>query len=239
MISGSDPADRIDEDPIGSNEAVGEDRRSRVDLVTAALRQAVLDGRLRPGERISQEGLALEFGTSRVPVREALRRLESEGLITLVPRSGAWVAKLAFDEYTEVYRIREWLEPPAVAASVPHLTDAQVAELGALVEAMEAQPDDVEWLDLDRRFHLLSYAGAPLPRLKRMIEGFWTTTQQYRRAHFGYLGGSGDLVQVHAEHRLLLSAIRRKDAEAAEELLRMHIRRTRNDLARSPELFDA
>lgn len=216
----------------------GDVRTSRVDVVTEELRQAILDGRLRPGERISQEGLAEAYGTSRVPVREALRRLESEGLITLVPNSGAWVAKLRFDEYTEVYRIREWLEPPAIAASVPNLREDQVAELGALVEAMETAPESVEWLDLDRRFHLLSYAGAPLPRLLRMIEGFWTTTQQYRRAHFGYLGGSGDLAQVHAEHRLLLSAIRRKDSEAAEELLRMHIRRTRNDLARSPELFD-
>jgi DNA-binding GntR family transcriptional regulator len=231
--------DGITDEAIGSNQPPTSVPRSRVDLVTTALRQAILDGRLRPGARISQEGLAEEFGTSRVPVREALRRLESEGLITLVPHSGAWVAKLAFDEYAEVYRIREWIEPPALAASVPNLTDAQVAELAALVGAMEAQPDDVEWLDVDRRFHLLSYAGAPLPRVQRMIEGFWTTTQQYRRAHFGYLGGSGDLVQVHAEHRLLLSAIRRKDAEAAEELLRMHIRRTRHDLARSPELFDS
>src|SRR4051794_28356339 len=189
MISDGKPAPRRKGDLIGSNDQSADVRGSRVDVVTAALRQAVLDGRLRPGERISQEGLAEEYGTSRAPVREALRRLESEGLITLVPSSGAWVAKLAFDEYTEVYRIREWLEPPAMAASVPNLTDAQVGELGTLVESMEALSDDVEWLALDRRFHLLSYAGAPLPRLKRMIEGFWTTTQQYRRAHFGYLGG--------------------------------------------------
>jgi len=209
------------------------------EAVLGELRGWIATGRLQPGEQILQETLALELGVSRVPLREALKILEGEGQVSYVAHRGYFVTELSLSDLLEVYRIREWLEPPAVAASVPHLTDAQVAELGALVEAMEAQPDDVEWLDLDRRFHLLSYAGAPLPRLKRMIEGFWTTTQQYRRAHFGYLGGSGDLVQVHAEHRLLLSAIRRKDAEAAEELLRMHIRRTRNDLARSPELFDA
>jgi DNA-binding GntR family transcriptional regulator len=232
------PDNATDHGDIGSNDAPDVAITSRVDLVTAHLRAAILDGRLRPGERISQEGVADELGTSRVPVREAFRRLESEGLIILVARSGAWVAKLAFDEYNEVYRIREWLEPPAIAASVPHLTDAQLDELRALVEAMEAATEPIVWLDLDRRFHLLGYAGAPLPRLRRMIEGFWNTTQQYRRVHFDYLGGSGDLAQVHAEHRLLLSAIVRRDSPAAEELLRMHIRRTRNDLARSPELFD-
>src|SRR3954463_10399220 len=134
-----------DPDPgvIGSNDAPDASITSRVELVTAALRDAILDGRLKPGERISQEGVADDLGTSRVPVREAFRRLESEGLIILVPRSGAWVAKLAFDEYTEVYRIREWLEPPAVAASVPHLTDVQVAELGSLVEAMESAAEPI------------------------------------------------------------------------------------------------
>jgi DNA-binding GntR family transcriptional regulator len=219
----------------GSDAGGGPSSPSRVDHVAAALREAIRDGQLEPGQRLSQAGVADELGTSRVPVREAFRLLESEGLISLVPRSGAWVAKLAFDEYTEVYRIREWLEPPAIAESVPHLSDFQVADLAALVEAMEAESS--AWLDIDRRFHLLSYAGAPLPRLRRMIEGFWNTTQQYRRAHFEYLRDSGDMAQVRAEHRLLLSAIQRRDADASRDLLRMHIRRTRNDLARSPELF--
>jgi DNA-binding GntR family transcriptional regulator len=211
---------------------------SRVDHVTAALRDAILDGRLAPGRRISQAGIAHAVGTSRVPVREALRRLETEGLVTLVPRSGAWVAKLSFEEYTELYTIREWLEPPALAASVPGLADEAIAELGALVAGMEAAAGSTAWLDLDRRFHLLSYAGAPLPRLRHMIEGFWNTTQQYRRAHLAYLTSSRDLTLVHAEHRLLHAAIVRRDAEGAEQVLRSHIRRTRLDLARSPELFD-
>jgi DNA-binding GntR family transcriptional regulator len=211
---------------------------SRVDYVTASLRDAILDGRLRPGRRISQAGIADELGTSRVPVREALRRLEIEGLVTLVPRSGAWVSKLSFEEYTEVYTIREWLEPPALAASVPHLADEAIAALAALVDGMEAASEPTAWLDLDRRFHLLSYGGAPLPRLRRMIEGFWNTTQQYRRAHLSYLTSSRDLTLVHAEHRLLYAAIGRRDAVGAEQVLRSHIRRTRLDLARSPELFD-
>jgi DNA-binding GntR family transcriptional regulator len=211
---------------------------SRVDHVTAALRDAILDGRLPPGRRISQAGIAETVGTSRVPVREALRRLETEGLVTLVPRSGAWVAKLSFGEYTELYTIREWVEPRALAASVPGLADDAVAELGALVEGMETAVDSSAWLDLDRRFHLASYAGARLPRLLRLIEGFWNTTQQYRRAHLSYLQSSRDLTLVHAEHRLLLAAIGRRDAEGAADVLRSHIRRTRLDLARSPELFD-
>jgi DNA-binding GntR family transcriptional regulator len=222
----------------GALDGIQSARTSRVDHATAALRDAILDGRLPPGRRISQAGIAETVGTSRVPVREALRRLETEGLVTLVPRSGAWVAKLSFEEYTELYTIREWVEPPALATSVPGLADEAIGELHGLVDGMESAVDSTAWLDLDRRFHLASYAGAPLPRLRRLIEGFWNSTQQYRRAHLQYLQSSRDLTLVHAEHRLLAAAVGRRDAEGAADVLRSHIRRTRLDLARSPELFD-
>src|SRR5262245_58587035 len=78
-----------------------------VDVVTQALRDAIVEGRLQPGERIRQEAVAREFGTSRIPVREALRQLQSEGLVTLLPNVGARVARLDVGELVEVYLVRE------------------------------------------------------------------------------------------------------------------------------------
>src|SRR5262245_56278227 len=106
--------------------------------VTNEIRDLILNGELAPGERIRQEALAERFGTSRIPVREALRQLESEGLVSLVPNSGASVAKLDLNECLEIYKIRELLEPLALSESIPYLTDAEIAALEAATLAMEA-----------------------------------------------------------------------------------------------------
>jgi DNA-binding GntR family transcriptional regulator len=219
---------------------IGSDRRdkSAVERVTSELRETILDGRLRPGERIRQETVAREFGTSRIPVREALRQLASEGLIVLQPHAGARVARLDLEELDEIYQLRERLEPLAIARSTPHLTDEQLARLGSLVEEMErvADPHDLRsWLALDRDFHLSTFAAAPLPRLLAMIEGFWNTTQQYRRL---YTLLPHRLEIAHGEHRLLLEALTRRDPDDAERLLITHIRRTRLTLEEHVELFD-
>src|SRR5215467_8077804 len=105
--------------------------------VRLGIRDDIVSGRLRPGERIVQDSVARRYGTSRIPVREALRDLASEGLVTLAPDVGARVAKLNPGELHEVYLMREALEPIAVAASVPLLPDAAVAELFKLAEEGE------------------------------------------------------------------------------------------------------
>jgi len=92
--------------------------------VTLDIKNLILSGDLAPGSRIRQEELALRFGTSRIPVREALRYLESEGLVTLKANSGAWVARLDLADCIEVYKIRERIEPLAISESVLHLQTA-------------------------------------------------------------------------------------------------------------------
>ncbi|MDJ0386943.1 GntR family transcriptional regulator [Roseomonas sp. E05] len=204
--------------------------------VAEALRQAILTGSLAPGSRIRQEEVAARFATSRIPVREALRQLESEGLVTLVPHSGAWVARLDRAECVEIYRIRERLEPMALGESVGALTPEDIAELSGLVVAIENAPDVDDFLRLDRDFHLRSYRRADMPRLMAMIERFWNTMQQYRRAYTVLIGTEGRWA-VHHEHRLLMEAIQRRDRHGAEELLRLHIRRTRRELATRTDIF--
>lgn len=204
--------------------------------VAAAIRKEILDGRLTPGGRVRQEELAARLGSSRIPVREALRQLESEGLVVLVPNSGAWIAKLDRAECIEIYKIRERVEPLALAESVHNLTAADIADLARLVDQIERSRNVDEFLKLDRDFHLLSYRGANLPTLRAMILRFWNTTQHYRRAYSTLLGQNNQWI-IHAEHRLMLEAIRRRDAEEAERSLHSHIRRTRLELGRHDDIF--
>jgi DNA-binding GntR family transcriptional regulator len=213
-------------------------------VATRYLRDAILEGRLRAGDRIRQEAVARELGTSRIPVREALRQLENEGLIHLVPRSGARVARLDFEESAEVYRIREELEPLAIGQSASRLSDARIAQLRDLMLQIDGSDDPAVWLNCDRRFHLLSYAAAPMPRLLKMIENFWNSTQQYRRVYYGIVarerqaGATRDLPMTHVDHHLLVDALERRDPVDAASVLRLHIRRTRLTLVNYRELFD-
>jgi len=207
--------------------------------VTRRLREAIIEGRLAPGTRIRQEAVAHRFGTSRIPVREALRALETEGLVVLVPHSGARVARLDFAELTELYRIREALEPMAIAASAPLLTDEQLDELRTLAAVIEESFDDpLRWLEYDRLFHVKSYQAAPLPRVLEMVERLWNTTQHYRRAYNSTLDAH-DIELVRVEHRVILDALERRDGEDAEARQRSHIRRTRLTLTEHREVFNA
>src|SRR6185312_14910980 len=101
-------------------------------------RAAILDGSYGPGERIRQEDVAARSGASRIPVREALRMLQAEGLVTLVANSGAWVTRLTLAECAELYQIRERLEPLLLRASLPSLDGGAIARMTELAEAMEA-----------------------------------------------------------------------------------------------------
>jgi DNA-binding GntR family transcriptional regulator len=206
-------------------------------LVTEELRNAILDGRLKPGTPIRQETVAREFGTSRIPVREALRQLENEGLVTIVPHSGARVATLDFEECLEIYKIRERIEPLAFAESVGRLRGEQLEMLDLLAGEIEASVNDEKaWIDIDRRFHLGCYAGAP-PRLARMIVGFWDATQKYRRILTQTLMPE-DYDAYHREHRLMVTALAQGNGSAGEALVRMHLERSRLRLSACRELFD-
>lgn len=200
--------------------------------VTEALRRDILSGRLAPGTRLRQEDLAEAYGTSRIPVREALRRLESEGLVSLVPNSGAWVSRLDRTECIEIYRIRERLEPLAIEDSCANLPAGTIDELDSLQRRIEAAKDIEEFLMLDRQFHLLSYAGTRMPRLRAIITNYWNSTQQYRRA-FARETGIANMGAVHQEHALLVDALRRRDREYAATILLVHIRRARMKLETS------
>ena len=204
--------------------------------IAASLREAILSGEIAPGQWIRQEDVAARLGASRLPVREALRMLEAEGLTEHAANRGSRVPLLDAHEVDVVYRMREALEPLALSESLPHLTEEQLAHLEEVQERIEADGDLSQFLVLDREFHLSSYAGCPSDRLVSTISRLWNATQHYRRA-FMLVSGQDRRWIVHSEHRLLLDAIRRRDALDGERYLSGHIRRTRIELAGHPEVF--
>ncbi len=205
--------------------------------VADALRTAILDGDYAPGDRIRQEHLAERYGASRVPVREALRTLESEGLVTLVANTGAWVSRISLAECEEMYQIRERIEPLLLRFNLPLLPDDEIARLGELATRMEIA-DVEEFLALDRDFHLSCYAFAPTSVLGDLVRQLWNRTQHYRRAFTRVFYAEGDR-SAHHDHHLLVAALRRRDADEAERVLAGHIRRTRLELERHPGVFAA
>jgi DNA-binding GntR family transcriptional regulator len=201
------------------------------------LRQAILTGELSPGERIRQEELAEQFGASRIPVREALRILVTDGLVNMVSNSGAWVSSLTQDECSEQYQIRERLEPLLLRYNLPSLTAEDLTRATDLVESMKKAPDLEAFMRLDREFHWITYSRVQTTTLTNLIERLWNTTQPYRRVFMQLVRSEGGIEVTHLEHELLLEAIKRGDSEEAESILRGHIRRTRIELDRHPEVF--
>jgi DNA-binding GntR family transcriptional regulator len=201
------------------------------------LRRAILSGEIGPGEWIRQEEVAERLGSSRLPVREALRILEAEGLTEHTANKGSRVPRLDPAELDVLYRMRERLEPLALTESLPHLTDADIAGLADIHEQIMAGDDLAEFLVLDRAFHLGSYAGCASEQLAGSVVRLWNSTQPYRRAFMSLDGRPHRREVVDHEHRLILDALSRRDAEDAERYLAGHIRRTRIELAAHPEVF--
>jgi len=200
------------------------------------LRQAILGGDIRPGQRVRQAMVAERFGASRLPVREALRMLEAEGLIENEANKGARVPLLDMHEVDIIYQMRERLEPLALSQSIPHLTAGDVRALQQIQDTIETNSDVNGFLQLDREFHLLTYSGCHFDQLTSMVTRLWNSTQHYRRI-FVSTSGPGRMWVINSEHRLLLDAIARHDTTDAERYLSGHIRRTRVELAKQPEVF--
>jgi DNA-binding GntR family transcriptional regulator len=205
--------------------------------IAGTLRDAILAGDYAPGERIRQEDVAERHGASRLPVREALRMLEAEGLVTLVANTGAWVSRINLDECNEMYQMRERLEPLLLRINVPLLSDAQIDGLEFLAHSMEPSSDVERFLRLDREFHLSALEPAKTSVLGDTVLSLWNRTQHYRRAVTRLFYEEGDR-SVHHDHHLIVTALRRRDAEEAEQVLARHIRRSRLELGRHPELFE-
>jgi DNA-binding GntR family transcriptional regulator len=199
------------------------DNRTLWEQVRDRLREDILAGRLEPGTELSEVALAREFGTSRGPLREALGRLASEGLVTITPRRGAVVAQLSREEFIDAYQVREALETLAVRLAVPLMSDAEIAHLRELCELMDraARANEVHvFFETNNSFHEALVRGSrnrKLHEVHRMLVGQMVP----------YLPRSlelrGNLQQSVAEHQAILAAIEERDSERAARLLAEHI----------------
>lgn len=221
---------------MGQDVANGE-RLTASEKIAAYLRDEILSGHIGPGERIRQEEVAALLGASRLPVREALRMLELEGLTEILVNRGARVPLLDMHQVEVLYRMRERLEPLALIESIELLTPEQRQRLDEIQSRIEVNTDVAEFLDLDREFHLLTYAGCSIDQLNASITRLWNCTQHYRRSFMNVIGPHRRWV-VNAEHRLILDAIERRDPVDAERYLSGHVRRTRIELMAHPEIFE-
>ena len=206
--------------------------------IAGELRTAILAGEYAPGVWLRQDDVAARFGASRLPVREALRLLQAEGLAEAFPNRGARVPMLDLAEVDISYRMRERLEPLTLAESIAQIRDEQVLRMEQIQGQIEANDDVARFLVLDRDFHMTSYEACPSAQLLAMTTRLWNSTQHYRRAFMTLVGAQDRAAIVNAEHRLILDAVRRRDPVDGERYLSGHIRRTRVELSRHPELFD-
>ncbi len=188
--------------------------------VANVLREAIADGSLAAGTALRQDDLALRFGFSRMPIRDALRQLDAEGIVQIHPTKGAHVASMDATEIREIFALRDLLESEALSLSIPALGDDKLDEAAEVLARIDAEPDVARWGVLNRTFHLALYSACGNARLLSLIEAHHNAADRYVRMLLSSLDYRG---VSQAEHRDLLAACRKRDAAEAVSVLKKHL----------------
>jgi DNA-binding GntR family transcriptional regulator len=210
----------------------GPDTERRVTSVARVVDEirAMLRAReLTPGQQVRQESLATRLGVSRIPVREALKALESEGVMRHEPHVGYTVARLNIDELAQIYLMRRALESE-VLRTLPRLTAAQTKELTSLNEAIAGEVERADVAAIIARnqaFHFAMFGFSGLDLVVSEIERLWRRSEPYRTVHMYDADGRKRIVR---EHRKMIAALRRGDTEDVVELMNLHRDITVSDL---------
>jgi DNA-binding GntR family transcriptional regulator len=198
--------------------------RTKQQFVYKTLRRSIMRCELQPGERLVIDALARKLEVSAIPVREALRVLQSEGLVQNVPHVGATVAPLSRDSIVELFTIMEGLEAVATRAAAQNATPRDVAALAEVAAAMDKALDAKqyeEWAELNTEFHLSFSRVAVMPLLEQMMARVLDRWDRVRRHYFnGVL--LPRMAQAQSEHHELVDAMRRRDLDALERMVRRH-----------------
>jgi len=197
--------------------------------VIGALREAILDFRLVPGQRLVERELIEQLGVSRTTVREALRELTSEGLVTVVPQRGAVVSAPSLEEAEDLYEVRAVLESILVERFVERATDEQIERLDAAVEhfatATDGTDDIRDILDAKDSFYEVLVEGASSPALQQLVEGLQARVRVLRATS---MASAGRAAEAANELRLVAAAARERDARKAADLCAAHVRMAAN-----------
>lgn len=194
--------------------------------VQERIREAILENTLPPGSRINQQQLADDLGVSIVPVREALKGLEAEGLVKIVPRRGVFITEISLTDLDELYEARRIIEGEAIYRAVDHLTEDDFLLLEALAAKMRqatAENDFATFMDLNREFHMHIYVVAANRYLYDTITSLWERSELYR---YRYVLVERNATTIHEEHTAIIKACRDHDKDLARYLAREHIHHT-------------
>lgn len=181
----------------------------------------IRSGALVPGDRLLETELAARLGISRTPVREAIRQLEADGLVTHVPRSGAAIRKLDYSEVTELYEMRVVLEATAARLAARTASEVELAEMDAINSEMEAvQGQGAVLYELNRQFHRVLFDSARNRYLTNSMRSLQKTMLILGPSTMEETGRAATAISEHAE---LLAALRSHDEDAAEASMRKHM----------------
>ena len=198
-------------------------RQTVASMTLEAIRDGILHGAYAEGEPLRQDALAVELGVSRIPIREALRQLETEGLVTFNPHRGAIVSSLSLAEIEEVFELRSMIEPDLMRRAMPHLTTSQLDQADEVLDryAIALRTGDVaKWGELNWQFHSSLYAPARRPITMSIVHRLHQQSDRYLRMQLALTHGE---TRANEEHRAIAAAARARDTKRACQLIRDHI----------------
>lgn len=193
------------------------------DVVFNTLRQEIIHGELKPGERLLEIPLAEKLGVSRTPIREAIRKLELEGLVVMLPRRGATVAGITSKNLRDVLEIRRALEELAIGLACERMTDGQLAELdevGNRIKTNIEVADASDIADMDEAFHTLIYESTNNPRLVNILANLREQMYRYRLV---YIQDKEKREKVCTEHDCIMKALHDRKMDECKAAVRTHI----------------
>ena len=195
------------------------------DAVFMSLRKAILTGKIKPGERLTEVKLGKLLGTSRTPIREAIRLLEQENLVTIIPGSGARVSRMTVSDLQDVMEVRSALEQLSAGLACERITEGEKKELyeayNAFVRSTQSE-DSIMIADADVRFHNLILKAAKNQKLGKILDGLADNIYRYR---YEFIREDGHYEDVIREHKELYEAVISGNREVAEKSARSHIAR--------------
>ena len=206
------------------------------DWVFQVIRTAIVRGEL-PGEMpLRQDEISAALSFSHIPVREAFRQLEAQGLVRIYPNRGAVVTKLSCKELSDVMDTRILLEVGALRSALPHITEEDLARARELLELFSKEKDPIKGAELNLKLHFSLYDPCDNQTLLSLIDQMHANVDRYITPFFGKEEVSAELYTVD-EHSQIISACESKDTELATAILRTHLQRTKNLLLKSPLLY--
>lgn len=222
-----DPKEMISEDNSRNNIRKGASGGySLRGKVFNQLREDILSGRYAQREELKEAALSKEMGVSRTPVREALRQLELEGLVSIIPNKGAYVNGITAQDIYDIYVIRSYLEGLCARWACDHIKKSQLSELEEITYLSDFHIQRAHWdqiYELDNRFHLLLYAACGSKALKSILSNYHHYVERVRR---NTLSSRGRAREAAKEHKAILDAVRKRDEETAERLANEHIEKS-------------